>query len=47
MEVFDFWILRLALELRSGFSLQVYVKEGADVVRCHSDLAATIEGHNA
>jgi hypothetical protein len=30
-----------------GISLQVYVEEGADVVRSYSDLAAAIEGHKA
>jgi hypothetical protein len=46
-DVLDLRILRLALELRSGCSLQINVKESADVVRRHANLAAAIEGHNA
>src|ERR1039457_6310944 len=42
MHVFDLRIFRLALELRSRCCLQVYVKESADIVPGHSDLAATI-----
>jgi hypothetical protein len=47
LDVFDLRILRVALEFRSRCSLQVYVKESADVVRRHSDLAAAIDAHNA
>ena len=43
MDIFDLGILRLALELRSRCSLQVYIKEIADVVCRYRDLAAAIE----
>src|SRR6266566_6148396 len=45
--VFDLRTLSLAPELRRRCSLQVYVKESADVLRCHGYLAAAINAQKA